>query len=117
MTLGRAIPLWQEGARFDASSRRSAVDGVVESDVVIVGGGYTGLWTAFYLKQLAPQLSVSIVESQFVGFGGSGRNGGWCSAFLPMSPSEMSAEHGAQAMRFLQDQWLFRQLPYNRQYC
>ncbi len=104
MTLGRALPLWQEGARFDASSRRSAVDGVVESDVVIVGGGYTGLWTAFYLKQLAPQLSVSIVESQFVGFGGSGRNGGWCSAFLPMSPSEMSAEHGSQAMRFLQDQ-------------
>jgi len=109
MSLGRAIPLWQDGVEFDAATRRGAVgrgavDGVVESDVVIVGGGYTGLWTAFYLKQLAPQLSISLVESQFVGFGGSGRNGGWCSAFLPMSPNEMSAEHGAQAMRFLQDQ-------------
>jgi len=104
MSLCRAIPLWQDGVEFDAATRRGAVDGVVEFDVVIVGGGYTGLWTAFYLKQLAPQLSISLVESQFVGFGGSGRNGGWCSAFLPMSPSEMSAEHGAQAMRFLQDQ-------------
>ena len=81
MTDARAIPLWQDGVEFDADTHssvvgRSAVDGVIESDVVIVGGGYTGLWTAFYLKQLAPQLSISIVESQFVGFGGSGRNGG-----------------------------------------
>jgi ribulose 1,5-bisphosphate synthetase/thiazole synthase len=66
MTLGRAIPLWQEGMRFDKSTLRGTVEGVVEVDVVIVGGGYTGLWTAFYLKQLAPQLSVAIVESQFV---------------------------------------------------
>jgi ribulose 1,5-bisphosphate synthetase/thiazole synthase len=87
MSFGRAIPLWQEGVQLNVTTRRNAVDGIVESDVVIVGGGYTGLWTAFYLKQLAPQLSISLVESQFVGFGGSGRNGGWCSAFLPMSPN------------------------------
>ena len=104
MSDDRAIPLWQEGVQFGAVENRKPVDGVVETDVVIVGAGYTGLWTAYYLKQLMPKISVTIVESRFVGFGGSGRNGGWCSAFLPMSPSEMSDEHGHDAMRFLQDQ-------------
>lgn len=48
------------------------------ADVVIVGAGYTGLWTAYYLKQAEPALDVVVLESEFVGFGASGRNGGWC---------------------------------------
>jgi glycine/D-amino acid oxidase-like deaminating enzyme len=51
-------------------------------DVAIVGGGYTGLWTAYYLKTLAPNLSVCILESHICGFGASGRNGGWLMAAL-----------------------------------
>jgi len=47
-------------------------------DVAIVGAGYTGLWTAWYLKQLAPALDVVVYEAEHVGFGASGRNGGWC---------------------------------------
>lgn len=47
-------------------------------DVAIAGAGYTGLWTAFYLKQLEPDLRVAIVEKEIAGFGASGRNGGWC---------------------------------------
>ena len=43
----------------------------------MVGGGFTGLWTAYYLKQLDPSLSVVVVERHHVGFGASGRNGGW----------------------------------------
>jgi len=50
----------------------------VDVDVAIVGGGFTGLWTAYYLKSLDPSLSVAIVEARFPGFGASGRNGGWC---------------------------------------
>jgi len=47
-------------------------------DVAIVGAGYTGLWTAYYLKQLDPALDVAVYEAERVGFGASGRNGGWC---------------------------------------
>ena len=43
----------------------------------IVGGGYTGLWTAYYLKKAAPFLRVTVLEQKFCGYGASGRNGGW----------------------------------------
>ncbi len=49
----------------------------VEADVCIIGGGYTGLWTAYYLKKIQPELKVIILEKEFCGFGASGRNGGW----------------------------------------
>lgn len=51
-------------------------------DVAIVGAGYTGLWTAYYLKQADPSLDIAIVEKEIAGFGASGRNGGWCSALF-----------------------------------
>jgi glycine/D-amino acid oxidase-like deaminating enzyme len=92
--------LWRDEAEV---VRRQSLAGRIDCDVAIVGGGYTGLWTAYYILQLAPQLKIAIVEANQVGFGGSGRNGGWCSAFLPMSPSEMATEHGPDAMRFMQD--------------
>ena len=47
-------------------------------DVAIVGAGYTGLWTAYYLKRVEPSLDVAVYEAERVGFGASGRNGGWC---------------------------------------
>ncbi|WOX06654.1 NAD(P)/FAD-dependent oxidoreductase [Microbulbifer pacificus] len=46
-------------------------------DVAIVGAGYTGLWTAYYLKQQNPQLNIAVVEQEVAGYGASGRNGGW----------------------------------------
>ncbi|MEU6610800.1 FAD-dependent oxidoreductase [Streptomyces shenzhenensis] len=56
---------------------REPLRGDVSADVVIVGGGYTGLWTAYYLKQAAPFLRVTVLEQKFCGYGASGRNGGW----------------------------------------
>jgi glycine/D-amino acid oxidase-like deaminating enzyme len=47
-------------------------------DVAIVGAGFTGLWTAYYLKQAQPELRIAMVEAEVAGFGASGRNGGWC---------------------------------------
>ncbi|MFI5620405.1 NAD(P)/FAD-dependent oxidoreductase [Streptomyces sp. NPDC051567] len=56
---------------------RAPLTGDATADVVIVGGGYTGLWTAYYLKRSAPGLRVTVLEQKFCGYGASGRNGGW----------------------------------------
>lgn len=86
-----------------ASERFVAADDVVpECDVAIVGAGYTGLWTAWYLLQTDPTLQVAVVEREHVGFGASGRNGGWCSSILPMSLDSIAARHGASAAHRMQ---------------
>ena len=56
---------------------RPALDGDTDADVAIVGGGFTGLWTAYYLRQLDPTLRVTVIDRDICGFGASGRNGGW----------------------------------------
>lgn len=56
---------------------RPPLPGDVEVDVAIVGAGYTGLWTAYYLKKASPSLHIALIERRFAGFGASGRNGGW----------------------------------------
>ena len=47
-------------------------------DIAIIGAGFTGLWTAYYLNQAKPDLNIAVFEANTVGFGASGRNGGWC---------------------------------------
>ena len=61
---------------------RAALDGDANADVAIVGAGYTGLWTAYYLKRARPSLRVVLIEAEQAGFGASGRNGGWISGFF-----------------------------------
>ena len=58
---------------------RAPLPGGIDADVCIVGGGFTGLWTAYYLKQADPALRIVVVEKEFAGFGASGRNGGFLS--------------------------------------
>jgi glycine/D-amino acid oxidase-like deaminating enzyme len=61
---------------------RGALDGDTEVDVAVVGGGYTGLWTAHALLERDPSLRVLVIERETVGFGASGRNGGWCDGMV-----------------------------------
>ncbi len=72
----RNISLWMDQIDLP-SQHRSQLSTDIEADVVIMGAGYTGLWTAYYLKQQAPNLKVVILEAKVCGFGASGRNGGW----------------------------------------
>jgi glycine/D-amino acid oxidase-like deaminating enzyme len=62
----------------DPLEPRPALTSGADVDVAIIGAGFTGLWTAYYLKELEPSLRVAIVEAEIAGFGASGRNGGWC---------------------------------------
>jgi glycine/D-amino acid oxidase-like deaminating enzyme len=89
-------PLWWEGART-APDPASALTGDTAVDVVIVGGGYTGLWTAYYLLRDDPSLDVLVLEAEHVGFGASGRNGGWVSALWPVGPETLARRHGREA--------------------
>jgi glycine/D-amino acid oxidase-like deaminating enzyme len=77
----RSLSFWHDSAPGDLQPR-PALAGTVQADVAIVGAGYTGLWTAYYLKKLDPGMDIAIVEAEIAGYGASGRNGGWCSAYL-----------------------------------
>ena len=76
-------------------------------DVAIVGGGFTGLWTAYYLKRLDPSLDIAVLEAVTVGFGASGRNGGWCtgmsSGLEEMLERPDQREAGVRLLRALID--------------
>ncbi len=72
----RSQSLWLDTVP-DALQPRPSLEQELEVDLAIVGAGYTGLWTAYYLSTLEPALRIAIVESEIAGFGASGRNGGW----------------------------------------
>ncbi len=86
---------WEETGGPNRSRPPLAGDATV--DVAIVGAGYTGLWTAYYLARAEPGLRIAVVEAEHAGFGASGRNGGWCSALLPMSDAAVARSHGPAA--------------------
>jgi glycine/D-amino acid oxidase-like deaminating enzyme len=88
----RHLSLWHDTLPDDDTlTPRPSLASSTEADVAIVGAGFTGLWTAYYLLRNDPTLRVSIVEKEVAGFGASGRNGGWCSALFPTSLEALAA--------------------------
>lgn len=90
------ISLWHETAG-DSWQPRPALTGDAEVDVAVVGAGYTGLWTAYYLAEARPDLRIAVLEAEVAGFGASGRNGGWCSALFPASLDKVAAGSSREA--------------------
>jgi glycine/D-amino acid oxidase-like deaminating enzyme len=83
--------------------QRPPLPGSSDADVCIVGAGYTGLWTAYYLKRADPGIRIIMLEAAFAGFGASGRNGGWVTAALPGSRARYAAHpRGAAGVRELE---------------
>jgi glycine/D-amino acid oxidase-like deaminating enzyme len=75
----RQRSLWLDGA-LERFTPRARLEGDHDADVAIVGAGYTGLWTAYALTLHDPSLRIAVVEAETVGYGASGRNGGFVSA-------------------------------------
>jgi glycine/D-amino acid oxidase-like deaminating enzyme len=74
--------LWDATLNIEPVERAS-LRTTEEVDVAIIGAGFTGLWSAYHLLSNNPDLKIAIVEKERVGFGASGRNGGWVSALYP----------------------------------
>ncbi|ADB52274.1 NAD(P)/FAD-dependent oxidoreductase [Conexibacter woesei] len=89
-------------ATTEVPGRRPPLPGDRSADVCVVGGGFTGLWAAYYLKRARPELDVVVLEREFAGFGASGRNGGWLSSEFSASRAQIARDHGLETVRALQ---------------
>jgi glycine/D-amino acid oxidase-like deaminating enzyme len=92
----RDLSLWWDGLPGPLTLR-PPLPASTEADVAIVGGGLTGLWTAYYLTEADPDLRIVVLERDTVGFGASGRNGGWCSALFAADDEALDRAGGPGA--------------------
>lgn len=93
-----AYSFWLETCGDDLTPR-PALEGSASVDIAILGAGFTGLWTAWYLLERQPSLHVAILESEIAGFGASGRNGGWCFSGFPFPAAELVKRYGVDVAR------------------
>lgn len=93
----RSRSLWLDGVQ-ESLEPRPSLTGDASCDIAIVGAGFGGLWTAYYLKTLQPDARIAVVEQEVAGFGAAGRNGGWVSAGIAGSTSVYARRRGRDAV-------------------
>ena len=95
---GSTVPWWREEAPPDEPS--PPLEGTVDADVAVIGGGYTGLWTALEVRRRRPSAHVVLLEAGRCGDGASGRNGGFLHGFWAALPRlvELVGEEQAVAL-------------------
>lgn len=86
---------WLETCGDDLTPR-PPLRGSVDVDIAILGAGYSGLWTTYYLQARQPSLKIAIVDKEIAGFGASGRNGAWCTSGFPTSLSTLAKKYGRE---------------------
>ncbi len=94
----RARSFWLEQATA-GYLESPALEGVVRADILIIGGGLTGISTAYYVKLAEPSLRVVVLESEVTGYGASGRNTGFIAPLVSPSLSLAATRFGAQGAR------------------
>jgi glycine/D-amino acid oxidase-like deaminating enzyme len=94
----RERSLWLDGVDGELTPR-PALAGDAECDVAIVGAGLTGLWTAYFLAEHAPDRRVAIVEREIAGFGPAGRNGGTVGGGIAGDERVYARRSGVEAVR------------------
>ena len=106
-TAGVMRSYWlQQALAEEGESGTNPLAGDLQTDVCIVGGGFTGLWTALRLKALEPALDVTIIEGDICGGGASGRNGGFCMTWMSKAATLLKlcgAQDGARLLRASED--------------
>jgi glycine/D-amino acid oxidase-like deaminating enzyme len=81
---------------FGPYSPNPPVHGDISVDVAIIGGGFTGLSTAYFLRKTEPTLKVAVLEGEVIGFGASGRNGGFAMTLFGLEPAVTAMLFGKQ---------------------
>jgi putative aminophosphonate oxidoreductase len=93
---------WLQQALADDDTAITPLTGDLRVDICIVGGGYTGLWTALRLKEHEPSLDIAIIEADICGGGASGRNGGFCMTWMSKAATMLKicgAQDGVRLLR------------------
>lgn len=96
----------QQALADEGETEVTPLSGELTTNVCIVGGGFTGLWTALRLKELEPALDVTIIEGDICGGGASGRNGGFCMTWMSKASTILKicgAQEGARLLRASED--------------
>lgn len=99
MINGHVSHWWEQIGLPDA---RPELDGHHRADVLIIGAGFTGLWTAYYLAKADPALKITILEAKHVGYGASGRNGGWLTNTVTGGRERLLTSHGREEVENFQ---------------
>jgi glycine/D-amino acid oxidase-like deaminating enzyme len=93
------VSFWLQQAGIPTPT--DALDGDYSVDFCIVGGGLTGLWTAYYLSLQNPDARIAVLEREFAGFGASGRNAGWLSSEFAGKFEAYAKARGPQSVKDL----------------